>query len=66
MSLIIGEGEPGDRAALPLATRRGRHIANVKRIESPPARLRAAVEIIKKTGRVRIYVLQLQFIIVWD
>lgn len=48
MSLIIGQGGPGDRADLPLATRRGRHISNERRIESPPARLRAAVELINK------------------
>lgn len=45
MAIIIGEGGPNDRAAIPLATRRGTWIPNEQRLERAPASLRAAVEI---------------------
>lgn len=43
--VVIGAGKLGNHAHLPLATRRGRAIANEMRMEHSPDRLRAAVEL---------------------
>ena len=48
MSMIIGEGGPNDKEALKLYTRKGRFIPNLKRLESPPARMKVATEKLKK------------------
>lgn len=48
MGIVIGAGGANDRAALPLATRRGTHIPNEKRKESAPVQRRASAELWKK------------------
>lgn len=44
--LVIGRGGPGDLRAIPLATKRGTHIRNERRLERPPDGLRAAVRLV--------------------
>ena len=42
IGLIIGEGGPADTASIPLATKQGRDIPNVQRLEKTPAQLSEA------------------------
>jgi hypothetical protein len=51
MDYIIGEGSSKDKASLPLATCKGRHIPNVRREEFCPQRLRAIALIDKNTHK---------------
>jgi len=48
MPIIIGQGGPHDRRALPLSTRKGNHIPNEIRPEAPPARMKAARDLVMK------------------
>jgi hypothetical protein len=48
MTYIIGEGSERDVRSIPLSTRDGSHIANVRRLEDPPEVRRKAAEDLRR------------------